>query len=60
VEYPNATLMHILRILTDKNFREEVISHVKDGVVLKFRQTEFNKRNDKQRDEAISPITNKV
>jgi hypothetical protein len=45
--------MHILRVLTDKNFREEVISNVKDGVVLKFRQTEFNKRNDKQREEAV-------
>jgi hypothetical protein len=53
VEYPNATLMHILRVLTDKNFREEVISNVKDGVVLKFWQTEFNKRNDKQREEAV-------
>lgn len=60
VEYPNATLMHILRVLTDKNFREDVISNVKDGVVLKFRQTEFNKRNDKQREEAVWPITNKV
>lgn len=60
VEYPNATLMHILRILTDKNFREEVISNIKDWVVLKFRQTEFNKRNDKQREEAVWPITNKV
>ncbi len=60
VEYPNATLMHILRVLTDKNFREEVISNVKDGVVLKFWQTEFNKRNDKQREEAVWPITNKV
>lgn len=60
VDYPNATLMHILRMLTDKNFREEVISHIKDSVILKFWQVEFNKRNDKQRDEAISPITNKV
>lgn len=60
VDYPNATLMHILRILTDKNFREEVISNIKDTVVLKFRQTEFNKWNDKQREEAVGPITNKV
>lgn len=52
--------MHILRVLTDKNFREEVISNVKDAVVLKFWTSEFNKWNDKQRDEAISPITNKV
>ena len=60
VDYPNATLMHILRVLTDKTFREEVISNVKDAVILKFWTTEFNKWNDKQRDEAISPITNKV
>ncbi|MBU1757699.1 hypothetical protein KKG31_00675 [Patescibacteria group bacterium] len=60
VDYPNATLMHILRVLTDKPFREEVISHIKDSVVKKFWESEFNKRNDKQREEAIGPITNKV
>lgn len=60
VDYPNATLMHILRMLTDKNFREEVVSCVKDSVVLKFWNNEFNKRNDKQREEAAGPITNKV
>lgn len=60
VDYPNATLMHILRMLTDKVFREEVVSHIKDAVVLKFWTHEFAKRNDKQREEAIWPITNKV
>lgn len=60
VDYPNATLMHILRMLTDKVFREEVISHVQDAVVLKFWTNEFGKWNDKQREEAIGPITNKV
>jgi hypothetical protein len=52
--------MHILRVLTDKEFREEVVSHVHDSVLLKFWNSEFNKRSDKQRDEAIAPITNKV
>lgn len=60
IDYPNATLMHILRILTDKEFREEVISNVKDPVLLKFWNNEFNKRQDKQREEAVGPITNKV
>jgi hypothetical protein len=40
-------------MLTDKNFREEVVSHVTDSVVLKFRKNEFDKRNDKQREEAV-------
>ena len=52
--------MHILRILTDKNFREEVVSNLKDTVVLKFWKNEFDKWNDKQREEAVGPITNKV
>lgn len=60
VDYPNATLMHILRILTDKLFREEVVSNIKDPVVLKFWNGEFAKWNDKQREEAVGPITNKV
>lgn len=60
VNYPNATLMHILRVLTDKDFREEVISYVQDSVVLNFWNKEFNKWPDKQREEAVGPITNKV
>jgi hypothetical protein len=60
VDYPNATLMHILRMLIDDNFRTEVMSYIKDAVVMKFRTSEFNKRQPKQREEAIGPITNKV
>lgn len=60
IDYPNATIMHILRVLVDKEFREEVISHITDSVILKFWTSEFSKRNDKQREEAVWPITNKV
>lgn len=60
VEYPNATLMHILRVLVDDGFRDEVISHIKDPLVLKFWKNEFLTWMPKQREEAISPITNKI
>lgn len=60
IEYPNATLMHILRILVDKEFRTELCEHVTDPVVKRFWDHEFNKRNDKQREDAIWPITNKI
>jgi hypothetical protein len=53
IDYPNATLMHILRVLTDKEFRDEVISNVKDPLLLKFWHNEFNKWQDKQREEAV-------
>ncbi len=60
INYPNATLMHITRILTDKDFRAEVLSTINDAVLKKFWESEFNKRSDKQRDEAIAPIVNKI
>ncbi|USN56857.1 MAG: DUF87 domain-containing protein [Candidatus Peribacteria bacterium] len=60
VDYPNATILHLMRVLTDKNFREEVLSHLDDAVVMRFWRDEFDKRNDKQIQEAIGPITNKV
>ena len=60
LEYPNATLMHVMRMLTDKNFREEVLSHVHDPVVMKFRRDEYDKRQERQKNEAIGPIANKI
>lgn len=60
INYPNATLMHITRILTDKDFRAEVLITINDAVLKKFWESEFNKWSDKQRDEAIAPIVNKI
>jgi len=60
IEYPNATLMHITRILVDKDFREDVLNNLTDPLLKKFWDTEFNKRSDRQRDEAIAPIINKI
>ncbi len=60
MEYPNATLMHVVRMLTDKPFREEVLSYVTDPVVTKFWRDEYDKWNDNQRNEAVGPITNKI
>ncbi len=60
IQYPNSNLLHITRMLTDKNFRLEVLDYVQDPIILKFWKDEFGKRTDKFRDEAISPIVNKV
>ena len=51
IDYPNATIMHILRILTDKNFREEVIKHTSDGMILKFWRDEYDKWDERQKQE---------
>lgn len=58
--YPETTMLDITRMLTDKRFRNEVLSHVEDTVVLNFWQIEFASWNDKFQAEAIAPVLNKV
>lgn len=60
LDYPNATMLDITRILTDKKFREEVLGHVEDPVVLNFWRVEFASWNDKFAAEAVAPVLNKV
>lgn len=58
--YPDTTMLDITRMLTDKRFRNEVLTHVTDTVVLNFWQIEFASWNDKFQTEAIAPVLNKV
>jgi hypothetical protein len=60
VNYLNATLLHLTRMLTDKNFLQEVLDYVQDPIILKFFKNEFLKRPENFRNEAVSPIVNKV
>jgi CxxC-x17-CxxC domain-containing protein len=60
LDYPQATLLGILRILVDKKFRNDVIEKIDDPVVKSFWVDEFANYNEKFRTEAIAPIQNKV
>jgi len=60
LDYPNATMLDITRILTEKKFRNEVLKHVADPVVRNFWTIEFASWNDKFMTEAVAPILNKV
>jgi hypothetical protein len=60
LEYPDATMLDITRILTDKNFRKDVMEHVTDPVVRNFWNVEFATWNDKFAAEAVAPVLNKV
>lgn len=60
LDYPNATMLDITRILTDKHFRNEVLQHVQDPVVRNFWTVEFASWNDKFAAEAVAPVLNKV
>ena len=59
-EYPNTSMLGIMRILVDKEYRKKVVSSVQNPMVKGFWNEEFDKWQDRQRTEAISPIQNKV
>lgn len=60
IGFPDATLMGINRMLSDEDYREKVISVVKDPVVKAFWDVEFASYSDKYKQEAVAPIQNKI
>ena len=60
LDRPEATLLDISRMLTDKDFRKETLDYCKDVTVLQFWKHEFGQWNEKQVNESIAPVLNKV
>jgi len=60
IEYGEATLPDILRMLTDTTFRKEVLARVKNDQVQAFWTKEYPKYNPRYQQESIAPIQNKV
>lgn len=60
LDYPNSTMLDITRMLTEKQFRNQVISYIDDPVVKNFWVNEFAGWNDKFASEAVAPVLNKV
>lgn len=60
LDRPSTTMLDITRMLTDKNFRKETLEYCKDVTVLQFWKNEFGQWGDKQVNEAIAPVLNKV
>ncbi len=60
LEFPNATLPGIMRMMSDKKFRQEVVGELKDPVVKGFWVNEFANYTDRLATEAVAAIQNKV
>ncbi len=56
----NAKLEDVLRILTDDKYRAKIVDKMEDKVLKNFWEAEFNVMPERLRNEAISPILNKV
>ena len=60
LDKPDSTLFDIIRALTDKDFRYDMIDAIEDDVVRNFWTNEFAWRSQQFNTEAIMPILNKV
>ena len=60
LDSPNTTILSILKMLTDKNYRQNIVSRIKDNVVKNFWVSEFAGWSEKFDAEAITPLLNKV
>ncbi len=60
LEYPDSTILGINRMLSDKDYRKEVVSKLTDAVVRAFWEQEFARYTDRFMTEAGAAIQNKV
>ncbi len=60
LEYPDATLLGVNKMYTDKSYRKKVIENVKDPVVKDFWVKEFANYGERYTQEATPAIQNKI
>jgi Type IV secretion-system coupling protein DNA-binding domain len=60
LESEGQTLLGVIKLLTDENYRKDITSKLQDPLLKNFWDLEFAKFNERYRQEAISPILNKI
>jgi type IV secretory pathway TraG/TraD family ATPase VirD4 len=60
LEQPNATLNDVLRVLTERSFRQEIAHRLKNETVRTFLFKEFDRFSFGYRTDGTAPIQNKV
>ncbi|MEK7166821.1 MAG: type IV secretion system DNA-binding domain-containing protein, partial [Patescibacteria group bacterium] len=60
LDYPHATMQGMILMLTDRNYRQEVVNYIEDEMVKRFFAIEFADWSEKFDAEAIIPLVNKL
>jgi len=60
LEYPSSTLLGIMRMLVEKDFRQKITEHLQDPVIKAFWLNEFARYTQRLEVEAVAAIQNKV
>lgn len=60
LEYPNSTLLGIMKMFSDKEFRKKIVDGLQDPIVKSFWVDEFAKYTQRLEIEGVAAIQNKV
>jgi len=60
IEYPDATLLGVNRMLSDKEYREKVVANVSDPMIKSYWEKEFARYTERYEVEATAAIQNKI
>jgi hypothetical protein len=60
LEYPGSTLLGVMRLMSDKEYRIKVVNELKDPVIKSFWVNEFAKYSQRFESEATAAIQNKI
>jgi hypothetical protein len=60
LEYPGSTVLGVLRVFAEPEYRKKIVSNLKDPVIKAFWQNEFARYSQRLETEALAAIQNKV
>jgi len=60
LDYPEATVNGMIKLLTDRAYRQKVVQHIQDDMVKRFWAIEFADWSERFDNEAIIPLINKL
>lgn len=60
LDTPGTTILSVLKMLTDKRYRQGIVANIRDNVVKNFWVSEFAAWAEKYDGDAITPLVNRV
>jgi Type IV secretion-system coupling protein DNA-binding domain len=60
MQQPEASLLSLVRLLTDSEYRAGIVSKLRDPLVHAYWLGQFAEYDDRKRDDVVSPILNKL
>ena len=60
LEYPGATILGVMRMMAEKDYRKQIVDNLKDPVIKAFWVNEFGRYSERYETEALGAIQNKI